>query len=98
MTCRRLTPNHESFGGTVPRDIRAFRSDPGDFLLLFLKQKPKRGHVMYLSVCQDCGFGGVKENKSFCNKEACYSYLAKCIKNKALEEYLERNAVVRFAV
>lgn len=48
---------------------------------------------MFLSVCQDCSFGGVKENKSFCNKEACYSYLAKCIKNKALEDYLARHGL-----
>lgn len=48
---------------------------------------------MQLLVCQDCDFGHVQDGKSHCSKESCYSYLAKCIKNKALEDYLARNVI-----
>ena len=45
---------------------------------------------MLLPVCKNCSYGGVKNNMSHCSKEACYSYLSKCIQRKALENYFER--------
>ncbi len=46
---------------------------------------------MYLGVCQGCSHHTIKEGNSHCGKEACYSYLAKCIQRKALAEFLAQH-------
>ncbi|WP_158247313.1 hypothetical protein [Geothermobacter hydrogeniphilus] len=45
---------------------------------------------MILHVCAQCRFGGERDGKSHCSREAVYSYLTNCIQKKALEYYLER--------
>ncbi len=44
-----------------------------------------------LEICQNCASGSRKDDSSYCLKEACYSYLTKCIQRKALEVFLEIN-------
>jgi len=48
---------------------------------------------MLLQACVECKFGGEKDDKSHCGREAVYSYLTRCIQLKAMGYYLE-NAVV----
>ena len=48
---------------------------------------------MIIPVCTKCRFGGEKEGRSHCGKEAIYSYLTRCIQLKALEYYLEREGI-----
>jgi len=48
---------------------------------------------MYLPVCHDCSCGEVKENQSFCSREAVYSRLTRCMQKKALESFLEQHCV-----
>ena len=48
---------------------------------------------MLLQACVACKFGGEKDDKSHCGREAVYSYLTRCIQLKAMGYYLE-NAVV----
>jgi hypothetical protein len=52
---------------------------------------------MYLEVCEGCSHHTIKEGNSHCGKEACYSYLAKCIQRKALAEFLARHGSVEGA-
>ena len=49
---------------------------------------------MYLEVCEGCSHHTIKEGNSHCGKEACYSYLAKCIQRQALAEFLARHGSV----
>lgn len=46
---------------------------------------------MKLIACIKCPNVSEKEGKSFCEFEACYSYLTKCIQNKALDYFLTNN-------
>ena len=48
---------------------------------------------MYLTVCHDCSHGDVKEDQSFCSREAVYSRLTRCMQQKALESFLEQQSV-----
>lgn len=40
-----------------------------------------------------CPNGGVKEDQSYCGREAVYSRLTNCVKLKALHYYLEQVGV-----
>ena len=48
---------------------------------------------MFLPACHECPNGDVKDNQSFCNREAVYSRLSRCTMKRALESYLEENSV-----
>ena len=48
---------------------------------------------MIIPACTDCQFGTLREDRSHCSKEKCYSYLPKCIADKALADYLQRIAL-----
>ena len=48
---------------------------------------------MYLPDCMVCPNGGVKEDQSYCGREAVYSRLTNCVKLKALHYYLEQVGV-----
>ncbi|MHB8708485.1 MAG: hypothetical protein ACYC9I_06385 [Desulfuromonadales bacterium] len=48
---------------------------------------------MLLSACLECPHGGIREGKSHCRRETVYSYLTRCIQQKALADYLERTTV-----
>ena len=48
---------------------------------------------MFLPVCSDCAYGEVKEDQSFCTREAVYSRLTRCMQKKALESFLEQHSV-----
>ena len=43
---------------------------------------------MILPVCSKCPHGSIRDLQSHCGKEKCYSYLTKCIADKALYAYL----------
>lgn len=47
---------------------------------------------MLLPICNECPHGGVKDGLSHCSKESVYSYLSRCIRGVALEDYLQRHA------
>ena len=48
---------------------------------------------MFLPVCHDCSYGDVKNDQSFCSREAVYSRLSRCMQQKALESFLEEQSV-----
>ena len=48
---------------------------------------------MYLPICHDCSHGDVKEDQSFCVREAVYCRLTRCMQQKALENFLEQQSV-----
>lgn len=48
---------------------------------------------MILTICENCKHGSIKNGQSHCGKEALYSHLTGCIRQQALEEYLERNTL-----
>ena len=48
---------------------------------------------MYLPVCLECSYGDVKSDQSFCSREAVYSRLTRCVQQKALTSYIERQSV-----
>lgn len=47
---------------------------------------------MFIKVCFDCEYGTEKSGSSFCTKEAHSSFFTKCIQNKALETFFEKNS------
>jgi hypothetical protein len=48
---------------------------------------------MFLPVCHECSYGEVKDEQSFCSREAVYSRLSRCLQKKALESFLEQESV-----
>jgi hypothetical protein len=48
---------------------------------------------MFLPVCHECSHGDVKEEQSFCSREAVYSRLSRCMQQKALASFLEQQSV-----
>ena len=48
---------------------------------------------MFLPVCHECSYGEVKEDQSFCSREAVYSRLTRCMQKRALESFLEQQSV-----
>jgi hypothetical protein len=48
---------------------------------------------MYLPVCHECSHGVIKDDQSFCSREAVYSRLSRCMQLKALESFLEQQSV-----
>lgn len=48
---------------------------------------------MLLKPCTTCSYGNEKDGYSHCSREAVYSHLSNCIQKKALEYYLEHEAV-----
>ena len=48
---------------------------------------------MFLPVCHDCSHGDVKEDQSYCSREAVYSRLTRCMQQKALASFLEHQSV-----
>ena len=50
---------------------------------------------MLLQACLSCSYGAEKDGKSHCSRESVYSYLTRCIHEKALRDYLARESVSR---
>lgn len=48
---------------------------------------------MKLNVCENCKHGDELHGKSHCTKEALFSHLTNCVREKALGEFLTRNAM-----
>jgi len=49
---------------------------------------------MILNICENCKHGTVKHGRSHCGKEHVYSHLTACLRYKALEQFLKREAVL----
>ncbi len=47
---------------------------------------------MLIDICSRCQYGEPRSNPSYCLKEGYYSYLTKCIQNKALEKFVCENS------
>ncbi len=48
---------------------------------------------MKLQDCAACRYGSEKGGSSFCEFEACYGFLTKCIQKRALQAFFEGNRV-----
>ena len=48
---------------------------------------------MVLQACVGCKFGSENDGNSYCNREAVYSYLTNCVRQKAIDYYLVHTAV-----
>ena len=53
---------------------------------------------MFLLVCHECSYGDVKDNQSFCSREAVFSRHTRCTQKKALDFYLEQVSVTQLPV
>lgn len=53
---------------------------------------------MFLLVCHECSYGDVKDNQSFCSREAVFSKHTRCIQKKALDFYMEQVSVTQLPV
>ena len=45
---------------------------------------------MILEICENCEHGSIKNGISHCGKASIYSHLTNCLREKAMEEFLER--------
>lgn len=48
---------------------------------------------MILEFCAGCDKHDIKEDKSFCEKENCFSVHAECIHDEAVKKFLRENEV-----
>ncbi|GBE05811.1 MAG TPA: hypothetical protein ENH31_01430 [Nitrospirae bacterium] len=47
---------------------------------------------MLIDICIRCRYGEQRPDSSYCLKEGYYSYLTKCIQNRALEKFVCENS------
>ncbi|OGQ94876.1 MAG: hypothetical protein A2521_09575 [Deltaproteobacteria bacterium RIFOXYD12_FULL_57_12] len=48
---------------------------------------------MLLQSCTTCEHGKVRDENSYCSKEKCFSFLTKCIQNKALACFINTDRI-----